>query len=58
MAILTFTGEDNTTEFKKLHPPDVVEKYAADAIRCVVGNGKAKRPRSREVGLACCHRYG
>ena len=58
LAILTFTGEDNTTEFAMLHSPDVVEKYATDAIRGVVGNGKSNRPGSREVGLACFHRYG
>ena len=42
MAILTFTEEGNTTEYAMLHPPDVVEKYAIDAIRGVVGNSKAK----------------
>ena len=26
------------------HPPDVVGKYAPDAIIGVIGNGKAKRP--------------
>ena len=43
LAILTFTGEDNTTEFDMIHPSDVVERYATDAIRGVVGNGKAKK---------------
>ena len=60
MAILTFTGEDNTTEFAMLHPPDVVEKYATDAISVMSASGKAKKPGSRDVsrdaGLACCHR--
>ena len=28
-----------------IHPPDVVEKYAPDAITGVVGNGKAKKAK-------------
>ena len=42
-AILAFAGEDATTEFDMIHPPDVVEKYAPDAIMGVVGNGKARQ---------------
>ena len=42
LAILTFAGKDATAEFGMIHPPDVVEKYASDAIIGVVGNGKAK----------------
>ena len=45
LVILTFAGEDATTEFDMIQPPDVVEKYAPDAIRCVVGNGKAKKAK-------------
>ena len=45
LAILTFTGKDATAEFDMIHPPDVVEKYAPDAIIGVVGNGKAKKAK-------------
>ena len=45
LAILTFAGEDATTEFDRIHPPDVVEKYAPDAIMGVVGNDKAKKAK-------------
>merc|ERR1712012_1388222 len=43
LAILTFAGKDATAEFDMIHPPDVVEKYAPDAIIGVVGSGKAKK---------------
>ena len=43
LAILTFASEDATAEFDMIHPPDVVEKYAPDAIFGVVGSGKAKK---------------
>ena len=46
MAILTFASEDATAEFDMIHPPVVVEKYAPDAIFCVVGSGKAKKAKS------------
>ena len=42
LAILTFAGKDAATEFDMIYPPDVVEKYAPDAIIGFVGNGKAK----------------
>ena len=45
LAILTFAGKDATAEFDMIHPPDVVEKYAPDAIIGVVGNGKAKKAK-------------
>merc|ERR1711985_46153 len=32
LAILTFAGKDATAEFDMIHPPDVVEKYAPDAV--------------------------
>merc|ERR1719210_1491986 len=32
LAILTFAGKDATAEFDMIHPPDVIEKYAPDAI--------------------------
>ena len=37
--------KDAAAEFDMIHPPDVVEKYAPDAIFCVVGNGKAKKAK-------------
>merc|ERR1719240_2479016 len=45
LAILTFAGKDATAEFNMIHPHDVVEKYAPDAIIGVVGNGKAKKAK-------------
>merc|ERR1719272_1425716 len=41
LAILTFAGKDATEEFNMIHPPDVVGKYAPDAIIGVVGAGTA-----------------
>merc|ERR1711920_879826 len=41
LAILTFAGKDATEEFNMIHPPDVVPKYAPDAIIGVVGAAKA-----------------
>merc|ERR1719345_452767 len=37
LAILTFAGKDATEEFNMIHPPDVVGKYAPDAIIGVIG---------------------
>ena len=37
LAILTFAGKDATEEFDMIHPPDVVSKYAPDAIIGVIG---------------------
>ena len=45
LAILTYAGEDAVAEFDMIHPPDVVEKYAPDAIFGVVGSGKAKKAK-------------
>merc|ERR1711879_686518 len=39
LAILTFAGKDATEEFNMIHPPDVIPKYAPDAIIGVVGEG-------------------
>merc|ERR1712070_1369614 len=39
LAILTFAGKDATEEFNMIHPPDVVGKYAPDAIIGVIGAG-------------------
>merc|ERR1712012_1027758 len=38
LAILTFAGKDATEEFNMIHPPDVIPKYAPDAIIGVVGS--------------------
>mmetsp|Transcript_43981 Transcript_43981/g.93532 ORF Transcript_43981/g.93532 Transcript_43981/m.93532 type:complete len:654 (+) Transcript_43981:54-2015(+) len=32
LAILTFAGKDATVEFDMIHPPDVISKYAPDAV--------------------------
>merc|ERR1712054_263633 len=32
LAIMTFAGKDATEEFNMIHPPDVIEKYAPDAV--------------------------
>merc|ERR1712136_333859 len=45
LAILTFAGKDAAAEFDMIHPPDVVKKYAPDAIIGVVGSGKAKKAK-------------
>merc|ERR1740139_1695710 len=37
LAILTFAGKDATEEFNMIHPPDVVGKYAPDAIIGEIG---------------------
>merc|ERR1711874_470059 len=39
LAILTFAGKDATEEFNMIHPPDVIGKYAPDAIIGNVGTG-------------------
>jgi predicted heme/steroid binding protein len=41
LAILTFAGKDATEEFNMIHPPDVIPKYAPDAIIGVVGEAPA-----------------
>merc|ERR1712050_819084 len=40
LAILTFAGKDATEEFNMIHPPDVVGKYAPDAIIGIVGTAE------------------
>merc|ERR1712087_1044813 len=42
LAILTFAGKDATEEFNMIHPPDVIGKYAPDAIIGALGEGKPK----------------
>merc|ERR1712061_255766 len=39
LAILTFAGKDASAEFDMIHPPDVVEKYAPDAVIGMIGEG-------------------
>merc|ERR1712039_605147 len=39
LAILTFAGKDATEEFNMIHPPDVIGKYAPDAIIGTLGEG-------------------
>lgn len=39
LAIITFAGKDATEEFNMIHPPDVIPKYAPDAIIGVLGSG-------------------
>merc|ERR1711881_746099 len=39
LAIITFAGKDATEEFNMIHPPDVIPKYAPDAIIGVLGAG-------------------
>merc|ERR1739848_41975 len=39
LAIITFAGKDATEEFNMIHPPDVIPKYAPDAIIGVLGEG-------------------
>merc|ERR1711933_699959 len=39
LAILTFAGRDATEEFNMIHPPDVIPKYAPDAVVGRLGEG-------------------
>merc|ERR1719162_1725566 len=39
LAILTFAGKDASEEFNMIHPPDVIPKYAPDAVIGVIGGG-------------------
>merc|ERR1719420_2941504 len=39
LAIMTFAGKDATHEFNMIHPPDVVGKYAPDAVIGLLGGG-------------------
>merc|ERR1712127_1111177 len=50
LAILTFAGKDATEEFNMIHPPDVVGKYAPDAVIGVIGSASAAAPAA--VGSA------
>merc|ERR1719401_2987980 len=61
LAILTFAGRDASEEFNMIHPPDVIPKYAPDAVIGVVGvagaapaaaagGGGAKAPAQKDKG--------
>ena len=55
LAILTFAGKDATAEFDMIHPPDVVDKYAPDAVIGVLGKSgggekKAKKKKAAAGG--------
>merc|ERR1719277_504790 len=39
LAILTFAGKDASEEFNMIHPPDVIPKYAPDAVIGTIGGG-------------------
>merc|ERR1719373_194581 len=39
LAILTFAGKDASEEFNMIHPPDVIPKYAPDAVIGRIGGG-------------------
>merc|ERR1711998_181722 len=39
LAILTFAGKDASEEFNMIHPPDVIPKYAPDAVIGMLGSG-------------------
>merc|ERR1719161_2922427 len=39
LAIVTFAGKDASEEFNMIHPPDVIGKYAPDAVIGVFGAG-------------------
>merc|ERR1719235_2167866 len=39
LAIVTFAGKDASEEFNMIHPPDVIPKYAPDAVIGVLGAG-------------------
>merc|ERR1712056_70358 len=45
LAILTFAGKDATEEFNMIHPPDVIGKYAPDAVIGAVGAAKAPKAK-------------
>merc|ERR1712070_1219830 len=52
LAILTFAGKDATEEFNMIHPPDVIPKYAPDAIIGALGAGKPKKEKKAKKPAA------
>merc|ERR1719464_2669787 len=51
LAILTFAGRDASEEFNMIHPPDVIPKYAPDAVIGVLGQGGGDAVGGGEVAL-------
>merc|ERR1712151_843570 len=39
LAIMTVAGKDASEEFDMIHPPDVIEKYAPNAVIGMIGEG-------------------
>jgi len=52
LAIITFAGKDATEEFNMIHPPDVIGKYAPDAVIGKVGSGTVKKAKKAAGGAA------
>jgi len=52
LAILTFAGKDATEEFNMIHPPDVIPKYAPDAIIGTLGSAAPKAKKAKKAGGA------
>merc|ERR1719384_823009 len=52
LAIITFAGKDATEEFNMIHPPDVIGKYAPDAIIGMVGSGATATESKGAVAAA------
>merc|ERR1712084_186809 len=50
LAILTFAGKDATEEFNMIHPPDVIGKYAPDAVLGPVESGGEDDAKARGGG--------
>merc|ERR1719398_447825 len=47
LAFLTFAGKDATAEFNMIHPPDVIGKYAPDAVIGKLGASPPAAARRR-----------
>merc|ERR1711972_849305 len=52
LAILTFAGKDASEEFNMIHPPDVIPKYAPDAVIGKVGTGAVKKAKAAPAAAA------
>merc|ERR1712013_392223 len=65
LAILTFAGKDASEEFNMIHPPDVIPKYAPDAVIGIVGvappagaaAGGGPAPGKKDVGSAIANHH-
>merc|ERR1712226_578962 len=58
LAIITFAGKDATEEFNMIHPPDVIPKYAPDAIIGKLGTGVKKTKKSSAAPAAAAPAAG